>query len=267
MTHWHQYGKEGRTPTPCATCGRPSDGWFADGSPKWAAHGHAQQRRSYYSDAFVTLYHGDAAEIGPELPTADVLVMDPPFDKWETVGASVDGRTVIAFTTWQHRDPVVTLFGRPRTELIWSFDDGRWVSHNLPRITHETILVFGPTGSVYVGPETDGVSVRKGTGSIGRDEMGLRTYTPHDRKALNSVLRFPRNVSAPLGVWSKPIELMQQLLGWCQGELVIDPYAGSGTTLVAAKSLGRKSIGIEIDERACEIAANRCRQEVLGLIG
>jgi site-specific DNA-methyltransferase (adenine-specific) len=52
-----------------------------------------------------------------------------------------------------------------------------------------------------------------------------------------------------------------------EGATVLDPFAGSGTVLMASKELGRKSIGIEIEERYCEIAAQRCAQEVLGLVG
>lgn len=61
----------------------------------------------------------------------------------------------------------------------------------------------------------------------------------------------------------KPLKLMEYLITLSGGHLILDPFMGSGTTLVAAKRLGRKAIGIEIDEHSCEIAANRCRQMVL----
>jgi site-specific DNA-methyltransferase (adenine-specific) len=61
----------------------------------------------------------------------------------------------------------------------------------------------------------------------------------------------------------KPLGIMKWCIGFVKGRLLADPFMGSGTTLEAAKALGRKAIGIEIEERYCEIAANRLRQSVL----
>jgi hypothetical protein len=72
------------------------------------------------------------------------------------------------------------------------------------------------------------------------------------------------NGDTPYHPCEKPIELMLSLLRMTTGT-VIDPFMGSGTTLVAAKQLGRKAIGIEIEERYCEIAVKRLAQEVLPL--
>jgi site-specific DNA-methyltransferase (adenine-specific) len=261
MTRFHQYGGAAtHDPTPCASCGQPAVRWYPDGSPAYScSHPKA---KPYYSDDLVELYHGDARELLGVLPADGVVVMDPPFDLWPTAPA-VPGKTVIAFTTWHYRADVERLFGTPRAELVWTFDVGRWVSHSLPLTMHETILVFGETGPSYVGEPTDGVPVRKGSGSVGRDTYATRTYVPRDRRAITTVLAYPRNLRGPLGLWAKPLGMISKLVDWSGAEVVVDPFAGSGTSLVAAKALGLRAVGIEIEEASCEYAANRLRQETL----
>ena len=65
----------------------------------------------------------------------------------------------------------------------------------------------------------------------------------------------------------KPVSLLVDLVRVCEGDSILDPFMGSGTTLVAAKNLGRKAIGIELEEKYCAVAVERLRQDVLPLAG
>jgi site-specific DNA-methyltransferase (adenine-specific) len=214
-----------------------------------------------YSDEYVSLFHGDSNAAFDSQDACDLLIMDPPFDMWHKVDKAPKANTVAAFTNMNSRRHVEDVFGRPRAELVWVFGEGRWVSKTLPRITHETILVFGRTGDALVGERVvDRKNVSKGHSSIGRwvgEER--RIYKPGERKMLNSHLSFPRRMASGFTSWAKPEEVMDRLIEWlCPvGGLVIDPYCGSGTTLVSCRKLGRTAIGCEISSKMVGIAVER----------
>jgi DNA modification methylase len=151
------------------------------------------------------------------------------------------------------------MFGVPKFELIWFFRDGRWVSHNMPRLTHEHIMIYGELRhDAYTGKHNaDRNPMKKGKGCIGKDKnLGNRIYTPKDRKLLNSVIEVPRHVGKELGVWGKPIDLIKPIMEWltCKGETVWDGFAGSGTFAVVAKDLELEYDGYEIDKSVCQKA-------------
>jgi len=201
----------------------------------------------YYQDDLVTIYHGDCREW---MPAADVLVTDPPYGMgyesgWAPRAIANDGDTMVRDAILERWTGPALVFGRwssprptgTRHVLIW--DKGDWPGMG------DLALPWGPsTEEVYV---------------IGAGFIGRRT---------GSILRDPHRPSGDDHPNAKPIALMTRLIERCQPSwTILDPFMGSGSTLVAAKSLGRKAIGIEIEERYCEIAATRCSQEVLGLAG
>lgn len=211
----------------------------------------------YYADDLVTIYHGDAREV-LVWREADVLIVDPPYgvggalsmsgfaseqrfgkQKWD----SLDLRDEV-LDLWG--DKPAAVFGSPRrldrtpryreVPLIW--DKGDMVAMgdtSFPwRATYEVIYVSGKPWHGFRGPAV----LRWPHYSLAASEMGHPSV--------------------------KPFPLMQELVGKSVGT-VADPFMGSGSTLVAAKSLSRRAIGIELEEKYCEIAATRCSQEVLGL--
>ncbi|NWG72744.1 MAG: hypothetical protein HXY23_14225 [Parvularculaceae bacterium] len=85
---------------------------------------------------------------------------------------------------------------------------------------------------------------------------------PRPLEPLSNVWNFPRE-AAPIHSCQKPVEMMEQSIQFTQATSILDPFCGSGTTLVAAKQLGRKAVGIEISEKYCEIAVKRLAQREL----
>lgn len=207
----------------------------------------------YYSDDLVTLYHGDCREITAWLE-ADVLVTDPPYGishssshgaSWQNTVIANDAdlearewvltdwgdRPALVFGTWKKPAPPNTA-----TCLVWdkglAFGMG---DLSIPwKPNHEQIYVLGKG---FTGNRDSGVL--GGYSHVSWESKG-RTH-PHE----------------------KPMGLMQYLLSKCPPGVVADPFAGSGTTLAAAKQIGRAAIGVEFEERYCEIAAKRLAQDTL----
>lgn len=211
----------------------------------------------YYQDEHVTLYHGDCTEI-TEWLTADVLVTDPPYGVNHSThgknapivkGEARTGRSAKRVLTIEHtmvRDTAIALWA-PRPAIVF----GSW---RAPR----------PLGTRFrlvwdkVIPGMGGVGVWKPQDEevyVVGDWPNPRTISRTD----SNVLRFKalRGKARPDHPTPKPVDLMEYLIERSPAGTVADPFAGSGATLLAAKNLGRKSIGVEMEEQYCELIATR----------
>jgi len=212
----------------------------------------------YYQDDAVTLYHGDCREILPDLPAVDLVLTDPPY------GIGADSHQA-ARAGKRH--------GHAAAE---SRDYGRsdW-DHSPPAAeTIAAVVSAAPKAIVWGGNYFDLPPSRawlvwdKETGANGYADAEL-AWTNLDQAVRLIRHRWQGMLTKQVGdddsrqhPTQKPVRVMRWCLGFAGGTIV-DPFAGSGTTLRAAKDLGRKAIGIEIEERYCEIAARRMAQEVL----
>lgn len=208
----------------------------------------------YYRDDLVTLYHGDCLAEHREWLEADVLVTDPPYgityksnrvkgrEERPIAGDCNVGVRTDSLGMWGPRPALV--FGSWRIErpegvrqvVIWDKgDDPGMGDLTMPwGNSHEEIYVMG-----------SGFTGKRG-GAVVR-------------------VNKPPNASRPDHPTPKPIPLMEALIAKCPPGVVADPFAGSGSTLVAASILGRKSIGVELEERYCEIIARRLSNQTATL--
>ena len=208
--------------------------------------------KPYYDEDGCTIYHGDCREILP-IVEADVLVTDPPYGIAFSsgMGGKFTGNRIEGDSSTAARDYVLAAWG-DRPALVF----GSWKQATPPAT--KTLLVWEKGNHIGMGdlsmpwkPNHEFIYVL-GSG-----------FSGHRGSAVLRVDALSPNFVEQLHPTEKPEELLQALLVKCPPGNVIDPFMGSGTTLRAAKDLGRKAIGIEIEERYCEIAAKRLAQRVL----
>jgi len=222
----------------------------------------------YYEDDYVTLYHGDCLTEHREWLDADVLVTDPPYGRaWKQGdtnklrGWASDNHAGIANdSTTTARDDALAAWGNKKP--ILSFGDLMLP----PPIGTKHVLIYdkgndaGFTGAVggYRRNVEAIYLLGKGWGS----GLGGRSAVIQTGKSAGGNLA--RTTGHP---HTKPGDVMEMLINDAPKGAIADPFAGSGSTLVAAKALGRKVIGVELEERYCEIIAKRCAQDVLDIFG
>lgn len=194
--------------------------------------------KPYYQEDGITIYHGDCRDILPHLEPVDLVLTDPPYgvgfrgEGWDKSIPEIATRLFSLF-------PTVAIITAPTT--MWDYSRPDWVLNWVrPGSTSRTkkgtfnhwspILLYGGKG-----PNPDTIIL---------PDCVNHTYDAGDHPS------------------PKPLNLMRWLITSFQGT-ILDPFMGSGTTLVAAKQLGRKAIGIEIEQKYCDIAVDRLRQGVL----
>lgn len=212
----------------------------------------------YYQDDAVTIYHGDCREIlRYDMDMVfDLVLADPPYGVGENAHR-IASRTKLAKTTdygdfdWDNEpatDEEISLsIGAGRNAIVWG---GNYFT--LPPMRGWLVWDKQNSGN-FADAELAWTNIK----------MSVRIF----RFLWNGMIRGGEANGVPrVHPTQKPIELMRWCIGFAPlAQTILDPFMGSGTTLRAAKDLGRKAIGIEIEERYCEIAAKRMAQEVLPL--
>lgn len=198
----------------------------------------------YYQHAGITIYHGDCREVLPRLPKMDLMLTDPPYGL---------GRRLHDGGTWA-TDPKYDAM------LRWDIKLADFELWNIAHLS-DVAIIWG--GNLYRLPPSRCWLVWKKLNSVPTMADFEMAWTNIDQPARCFEYRIH-----PDGINQHPTQKPLALMRWCltfapQSLTVLDPFTGSGSTLVAARECGKQAVGIEIEERYCEIAAKRLSQEVL----
>jgi len=233
----------------------------------------------YYQDEWVTIYLGDCRLILPELPKVDLVLTDPPYGVTQNEGDLVVDLTplliypAIVFSQQPYTADLVSQHRKIfKYDLVWDkiLTSGFLNANRMPLRQHEIILVFSdvkynPQKTVGQKSHSKGISKINRNENYGKYDFVDNTEQLGEMKHPTSILRFPKpHPSVARHRTEKPTQLIEWLIKSysMERDLILDPFLGSGTTAYCAKKLNRKCIGIEIEEKYCEIAAKRCSQGV-----
>ncbi len=228
----------------------------------------------YYKDDWVTIYHGDCLEIMLDLEQCDLILTDPPYNLGKKYGAKFnDARDPDQYWEW-----FLNVFEKA-FKLI---SNGYFYISHSDKGVYRAKSILETIGFEYIqtliwwGPNGYSMQLKRKTWSYRHEPIlfmgkGELPDLEAGEKGMwyTSVLPVPRPQSnfkeGRYHLTQKPLKLYKIILQRTPSDCILDPFLGSGTTCVAAKQLNRKCIGIEIEEKYCEIAAKRCSQEVLDL--
>ena len=238
----------------------------------------------YYQDDLVTLYHGDCLDVLAELTGPfDAVVTDPPYASGSRTEASKSSSGAMLRAGRFHDRPL-DLDQMTTTGFVWLLRAvGQWARAELVDGGSFLSFIDWRQWPNLVGAlETSNLRVQgmvvwdKGHFGMGNGFRSQHELVCHASKGVptvynkgtGNVLRAPRQepVDHPS---PKPVGVMERLIAVVapEGGIVVDPFAGSGTTLVAAKTLGRRAIGVESDPRYVEVAARRLAQDAFDFGG
>lgn len=242
----------------------------------------------YFADDLVTLHLGDCREILPALGLkADCVIADPPYgetslpwdkwpDGWLTAAADVSA-SLWCFGSMRmfldHAREFTLASWRLSQDVIWEKHNGSGFDADRFKRVHETAAHWyrGKWAAIHhdvplatVSEKSKARFANRAAGDH-RGEIGVTRYDYDGTRMMRSVIAVRSMHGRALHPTEKPLGILEPLIAYsCPPRgMVIDPFAGSGSALEAARATGRRAIGIEADERYCELAARRLAQGVL----